>query len=129
MVTVKTFERLMNNCEEIAQKAGTDPDVAEKVLQVAQDEVISRRRQPKVPIPEGGISINIAARKYKVDHTLLCRWRKKGIIITLLETKNEIYVSEESVSKAVAVYKEDPGRGKRTVIKAFVRKSPSLYIP
>jgi hypothetical protein len=117
MVTSKTFERLTRISPKIAFEAGTSEEVVKKVLAAAQTDVISRRRQPALPPPEGGISLMDAQRKYKIDHTLLSRWRKRKIIETILVTRNEVYVSEESVKKAAGVY--TPGRGKRDVVKSL----------
>lgn len=71
-------------------------------------------REPKPPAPEGGISLRVASKKYGICHQTLSSWRKKGIIKTLLETANEIYVDEVSVSTISSLYKQNPGRGKRT---------------
>jgi len=77
-----------------------------------------RRRQPRPAPPEGGISIRAAARKYDLQSATLSDWRRDGILETLLETKNEVYISEKSVAKAAGLYKQDPGRGKRTIKRA-----------
>jgi hypothetical protein len=115
MTTSKTFLRLMNMSEEIAKAAGTTEDVVSKVLEVANTDVISRRRQPALPPPDGGISIRAAGRKYKIDFRLVSSWVKRGLIAILLETPNNKYIQEKDVAELAKKYKTNPGRGKRTI--------------
>lgn len=72
-------------------------------------------RQPKEPTPEGGISIRAGGRKYDIYSPTISRWVEKGLIPVLLRTKNEVYIDEFVLSQLAKRYKQDPGRGKRTI--------------
>ncbi len=54
-------------------------------------------RQKSPPPPEGGISINQAARKYGLHSRTLSRWVAKGKIPIILPTKNWLYINEKAL--------------------------------
>jgi len=112
MVTASRKLVTIMEAEKIIKESKTPDEAVEKLRSLP-------KRQPAAAAPEGGISIRAASRKYHVGHPLLSDWRKRGIILTLLKTTKEVYVSEDSVIKAVSIFNTDPGRGKRTVINYF----------
>lgn len=79
----------------------------------SKEELLMMKRDGKAP--EGCININTAAKKYGVYPSTLHDWRKKNFIITVCQTSYEVYLDEASVAKAVALYKSNPGRGKKTM--------------
>lgn len=81
------------------------------------------KRQTKTPPPEGGISIGKASRKYGIPDPTISRWKNKGIIPVLLETRNEIYIDEAIAAKVIAEFKKNPGQGKKTVLQ-FIQQAP-----
>lgn len=66
------------------------------------DEVleIMKPRRMKVnghEVPEGGIGIRQAARKYDIPRSTLSRWASRGLVKILLRTKNWLYIDEDSL--------------------------------
>ena len=97
-----------------------DPAVKEQlevIITKAMAEKESRRRQPRPPAPEGGISINAASKKYKIAKTTLYQWVKKKYIPVIKSTKYETFITESCVAKIAEVYK--PRRGSWDVKKLF----------
>lgn len=99
---------------------------ATKIIEESKDknEAVDRlhklnKRQPAPPAPEGGISIRAAARQYRIYSQTISRWVARGLIPIILRTKNEVYIDKTVIAKMAESYKEAPGRGKRTLIKAF----------
>jgi len=111
MVTQRALKWCMDNYEQIAKDAKTEPAVTKRVLKVIESDMEKRRRHPKAPAPEGGICLREASRKYRLNLSTLSRWVAKDLIKELSRTKNELYVSENDIIRLIATYKY--GRGTR----------------
>ncbi len=64
------------------------------------------------------ISIGEAARKYKVPHQNISRWKKKGLISETGKDKNKILVSEQDVAYCVAIYRKHSNSNKNSKSKS-----------
>ena len=99
MVQARTLEKFKAQSPEIAQETGTDPEEVIKVLEAVAERIKKNQRQPREPIPEGGISIREAARKYKRSHCTILLWIKKGKIKVIKRTLNWTYIKEISLTE------------------------------
>ena len=102
---------------EVARKVPTYLKTATKTIEVLAELSPPRNGSGKIPPPENGITIRAAGRKYDMNHRTIARWVDNGIIPVLLVTRNEKYIDEKILAEVVKRYKEDPGRGKRTIYK------------
>lgn len=103
------------NTTEVAEKTGLPTGDVERVVGQIIADRNNHRRQPKLPPPEGGISLRAAERKYGIAHETLARWVRKGLIPVLLRTPNWLYVDEAKLAEVVQRYKQNPGQGKKTI--------------
>ena len=71
----------------------------------------NNKRQPKLPAPEGGISIREASRKHKIPATTILGWINKGDVEILERLPNWTYARESDIIKKAKSYR--PGRGRR----------------
>lgn len=75
-----------------------DPDIPDYVKARFQNKKQELKvRLPKPTPPHGGISMRRAAVKYKISHVTISRWAKDGKILIIQPTKNEVYISEQSL--------------------------------
>jgi len=112
MSTLVSFDRLL----QLAERKGIRP-VLENLEADIMAEKESRKRIPRPPAPEGGISINAASKKYKIAKTTLYQWVKKKYIPVIKSTKYETFITESCVAKIAEEYK--PRRGSWDVKKLF----------
>jgi hypothetical protein len=97
-----------------------DPAVKEQievVIAKVMAEKESRRRQPRPPAPEGGISLSEGSRKYGIPHPTISRWVKYGYISIKRDDGWIIYIDEAKLKVLATVYKSDPGRGSWAIKK------------
>lgn len=113
MVTRKTLEKYVNEAEVIAEEINETPEVVTKVLRQVEVRIENGRRQPKPLIPEGGISLRAAERKYGVLHSTISRWVARGEIPVILRTDNWVYIDENALIKKIADYRKNPGKGRK----------------
>jgi len=112
MSTLVSFDRLL----QLAERKGIRP-VLENLEADIMAEKESRKRIPRPPAPEGGISINAASKKYKIAKTTLYQWVKKKYIPVIKSTEYETFILESCVAKIAEGYK--PRRGSWDVKKLF----------
>ena len=69
-------------------------------------------------IPEGGISLRQAERKYDISINTMRGWIDKGWLTKLpCESKREVYIDESIISKIAKKYKNHKGRGNRAIMQ------------
>jgi hypothetical protein len=98
---IRTLEKFIAKSPEIAQEAGTDPEVARRVMEAIEERIKKSRRQPSDPAPKGGISLRSAARKYGIPHSTLLLWIPHNYIQVLKKTNYRTYISEDSLVKYI----------------------------
>lgn len=64
-------------------------------------ESMKPRRMNGRTVPEGGIAIREAGRKYGINYSTLSRWVKRGWVSVILRTNNWTYIDEKSLLKAI----------------------------
>ncbi len=99
----------------LAKKTGYPQPLVDELVDAIYEEQMSRKRQPRTPAPEGGITIQAASRKYHVPSGTIARWGMKGYIPILARTRNETYLDEGKLAKIIEQYRQNPGQGKRTL--------------
>lgn len=105
---------------EVAKQTGVPTEHVERVIGQIVMNHNNYKRQPKPLVPEGGICLRAAERKYGISNRTLSGWVKKGYIPILLRTKNELYVDENKLGEVVSLYKTSPGQGKLTIKQSLV---------
>lgn len=122
-MTVRQMVNLTKiNPLELAQATGVPAEDVERVVQQIIMDKENQKRHPKPPVPEGGISLRGASRKYGIPHPTLSIWVKKNYIPILLRTKNELYIDEIELATIATIYSTNPGQGKNT-IKKIIKQS------
>ena len=101
---------------ELAQETGLPTEDVEKVVRQIIVKRNNNQRQPKLPPPEGGISIRAAGRKYGLAPRTISGWVKRGLVPILLRTSNWLYVDEAKLAEVIQKYKQAPGQGKKTIV-------------
>lgn len=125
-MTTRTFERLLNKSPELASAAGASEKLVRKILEMAEKDVISRRRQPAPPAPEGGISIRAAGKKYKIPFQTISQWVQTGALKSLKRTKNALYIKESDIAGIATKYKQHHGRGKKAIFNELKSKQTTV---
>lgn len=88
-----------------------------------------RKRQPREPAPEGGISICAASRKYDIPHPTICRWVKLKYITVIKPTDYETFIDEARMSVLARAYHSDPRQGSWAVKKLIQEEESSSSNP
>jgi hypothetical protein len=70
------------------------------------------------------IRVSEAATKYKMEHSVLCRWADKGLVTVLERAPKKLVLDEASVKLAAAIFHEaarrtSPRRAGWLVMKAL----------
>ena len=74
----------------------------EKILEAMKP---NNRRRNGHKVPEGGISLREAERKYNVDHSTLSRWVQRGWVKVIERTANWLFINENSLVEAINKYR------------------------
>lgn len=74
----------------------------EKILEAMKP---NNRRGNEHKVPEGGISLREAERKYNIDHSTLSRWVRRGWVKIIERTDNWLFISENSLIEAINKYR------------------------
>lgn len=90
------------------------PERINEVLKEMKNSMVGKH-DGRQPPPVGGISLRAAERRYGIKHETISLWIRRGYIPSLLRTKNERYVNENQLAQLINAYKQNPGRGKRTI--------------
>ena len=92
----------VDRVDAVLQELGLDDHLREKAL------------KKLAGIPEDGISISEASRKYGRPTTgTICRWIRRGYIRVLKKTPREVYISETDLRRVLEIYDQSPGQGSR----------------
>jgi len=86
----------------------------EKILEEMKP---NNRRGNGHKVPEGGISISEASRKYGIPHSTMSGWIAHGFIKVIGEGSKEKYIPEATIAKIAKKYKLDKGRGNRQILR------------
>ena len=100
---------------ELARRTGLPNEAIDKVVREIIANKNNHKREPRPPVPEGGISLSEAERKYKMPNPTISRWVKRGYIPILLRTNRELYIDEAKLVEVIRRYKQNPGQGKKTI--------------
>lgn len=76
-------------------------------------------------VPEGGISLRAASRKYGIPLSTLAYRRQKGWIKTIKVTDNEVYVCESDIVKIEKALSDNIRRGSKEITR-YLEKSDAL---
>ena len=110
-----TTSRVLIGLDDIRNAENLSEPEKRKLTSLIKKMAKQRQRPERQPAPEGSISIREAARKYDVDFRTISRWVSKGYIPTVLRTNNWVYIEEKALKELVVKYKQEPGRGKKTI--------------
>lgn len=115
LVNVAPYIKTKTKLKDLADRAKVPTEGAGRLITEMLHERDNHKRQPRPPVPEGGISLSEAHRKYNIPHPTLSRWTKRGYIPVLLRTNRELYIDEAELVKVVELYLAAPGQGKYTI--------------
>lgn len=118
MIQAKTLGKYIEKSQEIAAEVGADPEIARKVLEAVEKRINRYRRHPREPVPEGGISIREAARKYDIIPSTLSRWCNNGKVNILKRTLNWVYLEEKSLLEYLKENNNHTQKGRKSNITA-----------
>jgi len=99
MIQARTIEKLKDESREIAREAGTDPEVARKIMVAIEERIKAKRRPIKEPAPEGSITLSDAVRKYEIPLNTISYWVDKKYVTVLKKARNYLYLDEDSLIK------------------------------
>lgn len=113
-----TTSRVLIGPDDIRKADNLSESEKRKLTSLIKKMAKQRQRPERQPAPEGGISIREAARKYDIDHSTISRWVSRGYIPVLLREKNWVYINEKILVEYINKYKQDAGKGKKTIMQS-----------
>ena len=113
-----TTSRVLIGLDDIKKADNLSDNEKRKVSSLIKKMARQRQRPERQPAPEGSISIREAARKYNIVHSTISRWVSRGYIPVLLRDKNWVYVNECVLVEYINKYKQNSGKGKKTVMQS-----------
>lgn len=104
-------DKLDEEAEKLSKTLKMPRGKIKMVLNAMIEERRNNKGQPKPPVPEGGISIRVAARKYNIPGSTIIGWIGNGEIEILERVPNWTYIKESDMIKKAKSYR--PGRGRK----------------